>query len=478
MRILSDLQPMADTKDIVYNALDTMQTIALKKAFDAGVPASVTEAREAVRYEELMLGPVMAMMRRGIKINTEQRDAAVKVLEAQVAALLANLDYVCQAVFGTTVNVNSGPQIKALFYSWLGISEITKSVKGNTKVAADRTALEKIIAEYQRGAFFASHILAIKEIDKQIEFLTKGLSPLNRFHTSYNIAGTETWRLSSNEHPFRIGGNAQNVPQIARKSFEADAGYTLFYSDQQGAEARIVAYLSGDDNYIAAVEGGDSHTMVASMVFGFEAKRELAERPYYRDYSYRDITKKGAHGSNYYGKPYTLAQQMKVETKIAAQFQEQYFTKFPGIRAWHAAVATQLQSKGYLVTPFGMKRTFWGRRWDDATLREAIAFVPQHCVGVLMNLGIYKLWHAFEREGDVQILGNLHDAVLGQVRTEKIPALLPKVLDLLRFPFYIEDIKGRRHKVVIPFDVEIGANWGKASEDNPHGLRKWRPNAT
>ena len=130
-----------------------------------------------------------------------------------------------------------------------------------------------------------------------------------------------------------------------------------------------------------------------------------------------------------------------------------------------------------MVTPFGLRRTFWGRRWDDATLRTAIAFVPQHCVGVLMNVGIYNLWERFEGkpDGDVQILLNLHDAVLGQVRTDKMDELLPQILECLRFPFPVEDIHGKTREVLIPFDVEVGHNWNKEGPTNPGGLKKWRP---
>ena len=475
MQTITDMTPTPANQEIIYNCLDTMQTMALKEIYDGGLLPEW--AKTTYEYSELMLGPIMSMMRRGVQIDVKRRDMLVKVLEDRIAKVQANFDWVCEQMWGTTINHNSTPQLIYLFYTLLAIPEQTKSKKGETKVATDREVLERIARDYPRGAFLANHILRIRDIEKQIEFLTKKLSPSSRFHASFNVGGTETFRLSSSEHPLRIGSNLQNIPKEARTCFVPDPGYVMFYSDQQGAEARVVAYLSGDENYIAAVEGGDSHTMVASMVFGFPPDRELAEREYYRGYSYRDITKKGAHGSNYYGKPFTLAQQMKVETAVAEAFQNQYFRRFPGISDWHVWVAKQLQTKGYLVSPFGIRRNFWNRRWDDATLREAIAFVPQHCVGVLMNVGIYRLWERFEgRPGaDVQILLNLHDAVLGQVRIDKANELLPQVLECLRFPFPVTDIKGITREIVIPFDVEIGYNWGKGGADNPGGLKKWRP---
>jgi hypothetical protein len=54
--------------------------------------------------------------------------------------------------------------------------------------------------------------------------------------------------------------------------------------------------------------------------------------------------------------------------------------------------------------------------------------------------------------------------------------LLPQVLECLHFPFPVADIKGKSREIIIPFDVEVGYNWLKASDKNPDGLKKWRPN--
>lgn len=474
MRVITDLTPTADTQDIIYNSLDTMQTMALREVFDDLLPES---ARYTYAYSEKMLGPIMTMMRRGVRVNIETRDKIVKQLVDRMAVVRANFDHICNELFDTDFNINSDDQMKALFYKFLGIPEQTRSKKGETKVSTDKDTLEKIAKTYPRGAPFALHILRLRELEKQIEFLTKALTPNGRFVTSYNISGTETFRLSSSEHPLRYGSNQQNIPPIARQALEADPGYLFCQADQQGAEARIVAYLSGDENYIAACEGGDSHTMVASMVFGFEPIRELAEREYRRGKSYRQTCKSGAHGSNYMGKPYTLAQQMGVDTETAEQFQAQYFKRFPGIPKWHTYVAQQLQTKGYIDNVFGMRRPFWGRKWDDATLREAVAFGPQSAVGVLTNIVLYNLWLKYEGQpgAPVQILMNGHDAAIYQIRADLADELIPQLLEDMKFPFDVIDIHGKKRECVIPFDMEVGRNWGKHSPDNPEGLQKWKP---
>lgn len=461
--------------DIIYNGSDTMQTMALKEIFDGRLMPAW--AKHTYAYSEKMLGPILTMMRRGVLIDATEKESCIRAFKLRQAKVRADFDLICEQLFDTTININSPPQLKTLFFSFLGIPEQTKSKKGEVKVGTDREILERIASSYPRGAVFANLILRLRDLEKQIEFLSKKLTPTGRFVTSYNIAGTETFRLSSSEHPLRMGSNQQNIPGEARKAFIADPGYTFFQADQQGAEARIVAYISGDENYIAACEGGDSHTMVASMVFGFEPIRELAEREYWHGKSYRQTCKSGAHGSNYMGKPYTLAKQMGVETSVAERFQFDYFKKFPGIPEWHVWVAEQLRTKGYLDNVFGMRRTFWGRKWDDATLREAIAFGPQSAVGVLTNLALHRLWDKYEGQpgAPVQILMNGHDAVIGQIRTDLLDEMVPKILEDLRFPFNVTDIHGKVRTVTIPFDMELGSNWGKYSDTNPNGLKKWKP---
>jgi hypothetical protein len=70
---------------------------------------------------------------------------------------------------------------------------------------------------------------------------------------------------------------------------------------------------------------------------------------------------------------------------------------------------------------------------------------------------------------------NGHDAVIGQFKTEQAAELVPAILEDLRFPFEVTDVKGVTRKLTIPFDMEVGQNWGKYGPTNPGGLRKWVP---
>ena len=65
----------------------------------------------------------------------------------------------------------------------------------------------------------------------------------------------------------------------------------------------------------------------------------------------------------------------------------------------------------------------------------------------------------------IQVLANVHDAVLGQVRKGDYDTLRHAV-SLMSVPVQI----GKR-VMNIATECTIGLNWGKASEANPHGQR-------
>tara|TARA_R110000868_G_scaffold322391_4_gene583292 strand:- start:297 stop:1826 length:1530 start_codon:yes stop_codon:yes gene_type:complete len=439
---------------------------AYKKLVIEGDPQAYDEKlRLGLKYRAFKLGGmVRKQLKRGGKWVVEDHNALIQDL--------------AHVVWQKPLNYHSEKQLKAFFYDELRIPKIWQSKKGKSTVTCGRDALEKIEKTYPRGAIFASIILRIRDLEKQVETLTQDLSEDGRWIASYNPSGTDTWRWSSSNNPLGHSANIQNINPELRRAFVADPGYTFFNADQQGAEARGVAYLSGDTNYIRAVESGDVHTMVASMVWGFEARRELSDREFIRGFSYRDMCKKLAHGTAYGGMARTLAQQASIELGLVEEFQRLFFRNFPLIKKWQEYTIRQLQVNGKLDTPFGFVRKFWGRLDDESTWRAAIAFRPQHIVGLMTAIGIRNLHASYEPH--VQVLANGHDAVLGQIKNESVDYYMPLVLDCLSCPLEVKDIKGISRIMTIPWDAKIGHNWGDQElkdgqvVSNFDGLHKWK----
>jgi DNA polymerase-1 len=172
------------------------------------------------------------------------------------------------------------------------------------------------------------------------------------------------------------------------------------------------------------------------------------------------------HGTNYAGKPHTMAKHTKLDAKAISEFQAKYFHAFPAHQRWHAAVAAEVRQYGRLDTITGRRRWFFGKRTDDAVVREAIAYNPQGSVADILNQGMLKVW----RLNLCQLLLQVHDAILVQYPEDLEERILPILLQEIQIP--VELYHGRT--LTIPSEALTGWNWAKHSEDNPDGLHPWK----
>lgn len=460
-RILTS-SPAPQHQGIVYNSLDTMNTWALHEIFKEKLKEDINFS-DTYWFLQKMLGPMMTIMRRGIKVDEAKRKVEAEAVIKKMQDCQHRLDFLATAVWGKGLNPASPKQMVSFYLDWLCIPEadLMDSKKGEAKITTDTPKLNTLVNKHMRAQTISKLVIKIREYKKLYDLLTTELRD-GRFLSSYNLAGTETLRLSASEHPFWCGGNAQNVDREQRNFFIADDDFTFVQVDQSGAEAKGVAYLSGDENYIKAVNSEDVHTYVAHLSFGIPNDKKYAESTKHPSGdSYRQVTKKTTHGTNYYATPYTIAKNANITTEEAEHFQLKYFKTFKGIAAWHKWHQQQLKEKGYIINPFGFKRRFWGRPWDDATLREAIANGPQSMIGMITNIGLYRLWLKYEGKGDVQLLANGHDASIFQVRTALMTQLMPQILDELTLTIPVEDINDVVRDMTIPMEATYGPSWGK-----------------
>ncbi|MGH7239436.1 MAG: hypothetical protein ACREHG_05135, partial [Candidatus Saccharimonadales bacterium] len=101
--------------------------------------------------------------------------------------------------------------------------------------------------------------------------------------------------------------NLQNITEELRHIFIADKGYKLVGIDAEQSDSRMVGYMCGllfdDWTYLDACESGDLHTFVARLTWpdlgwngNIKKDRKIADRRFYRHFSYRDTCKRLGHG--------------------------------------------------------------------------------------------------------------------------------------------------------------------------------------
>lgn len=470
----------------VYNGLDCCLTAEIFEVLSD----QLTQKNEPYQsliydFERAMQAPALELMERGWRIDETERQKGIALLQVNLAKYRARLNRFAAELWGKGLNANSPTQLKDFFYTFMGLPDQYTITQGRRQVSTNREALEKL-SDYFYAQPFILTILAIRETAKKLSVLETEISRDGRMRTSYNVAGTETGRWSSSSSADGSGTNLQNITPELRKIFVADPGYKLCYLDLEQAESRVVGLLvwrvCGDATYLDACESGDLHTTVSKLVwpqFNWtgdpKADREIADQIFYRHFTYRDMAKRGGHGTNYFGTPRTMARHLKVEERVMKDFQTAYFKPFIGIRHWHAWVRREILQNQSLVTLLGRKRTFYGRPNDDSTLREAIAFEPQSVVGDLLNCALWRIWY---HEPRVQILGQIHDAIVFQYPDNPSTEveILNSCLNLTRIP-----ISARGRTITIPSECKIGWNWGEHDPErkihrdtNPFGLKKFR----
>lgn len=464
----------------VYNGLDCVATAELLEVLKEHPDRN---ARLMYKFTRGLQGPVLEIMRRGIRVDIAARQETVQFLEKEESRVESHLNKLAHAIWGKDLNPRSPAQLKEFFYTAMDLPPQYRIAKGEKKISTDRKCLEALRV-YFYAQIFVNHILKLRDLRKLLGTLRSQVEPNRRMVTSFHVAGTETWRFSSSANAFGRGTNFQNLTDRVRRIFIADPGYKLAYIDLEQAESRttaICAYLvTGLLNYYNACISGDLHTSVTKLVWPelpwtgvLKDDKEVAETKFYRHFTYRYMSKKGGHGSNYGGKAYTIAKEMHVSVPTVQNFQASYFEAFPEIAAYQKDVELRLQRDGYIIHPLGAKRRFWDRVDSHDTIKEAIAFGPQSMVGILLNLGLYRVWKHLR--GFVQILAQVHDAILIQYPEDREAEAIEATQNYIEVDVPIDDNITLR----VPSSCEgVGWNWGKVEfdkitggiSDNPSGL--------
>jgi DNA polymerase-1 len=464
----------------LYNGFDCCLT---EEIFSTLSPMIDDTARKTYEFSKSLQGPVLEMNLRGILVNKRRKSRVVTELTRKLRQLEDQLEYlITEGVGIPNLNWRSPHQLKRLLYDVMQLPvQKKRNSAGVYAPTTDEDALEKL-CNYFIAEPICNHILALRGIGKSLGFLETGIDPDGRMRTQFNIAGTVSGRFSSEATDVGTGTNMQNVTSSLRSVFVADPGMKLCNLDLEQGDSRNVGALCWNylvdeygeayaGKYLDACESGDLHTLVTKMAYkglpwGTDDDKVIAETLAHRHFSYRFLSKKLGHGSNYLATPPTMAKHARIPEKIAKEFQREYFGAFPCIEDWHKKVFWALENLAFLESPFGRRRFFFGRPKEGATRREAVAHVPQSMTADEINQGILQIWRA----NRVQLLIQVHDSILFQYPEELEDEIVPWALETLKVPLTL----ARGRQFVVPTEAQVGWNWGYEGEDNPDGLTKWK----
>lgn len=461
--------PTQTERDWCYNGLDCCVTLEVHGAIN---PQLDNHTAATYEFSRQLQGPILEMNLRGVRRDKAAIARALHGFYEQLQELEDALErIVVEGVGMPSFNWASNADLQKLFYEYLALPPVR--YRGRPTVA--REAIEKL-GVYTSAQPIVYFLTTMRDIFSKIKVLRMPLDEDGRSRTSYNIGGTSTGRLSSSYSEYGTGGNLQNIEMALRSTFISDPGMKFAKFDAKSGESFIVGAIEwnlfNDARYLEACETGDPHTYSARLCWPelpwtgeLKADKRLAETPYYRHLSHRDVCKRVGHGSNYGGQPPTIATQARLPIEVVQEFQDLYFGAFPAHQKWQDWVRRTLREDGYLISLMGRKRWFFGRRDAPDTQREAIAYDPQGSLSDIVNTALIRIFHYRK----VQLILQDHDAITIQYREADEAEVLLIVQQMLIVP--VELANGRVLR--IPYDCKIGWNRADKTEKNPDGLTDW-----
>ena len=292
---------------------------------------------------EIPLANVLAKMENiGFSVDKDGIKAYGEMLSAQID----NLEQEIYAQAGHEFNINSPKQLGVVLFEELGLPA-KKKTKSGYSTSAD--VLESLRYSYPIVEMVLSYRGLSKLKSTYCDGLLKVIGDDGRIHSSFNQTETRTGRISSTEP------NLQNIPvrtelgREMRKFFVAKEGCVLIDADYSQIELRVLAHLSDDKNMIDAFKNNvDIHSITASQVFNMPLDMVTPQM--------RSRAKAVNFGIVYGIGAYSLAKDIKVTNKEAANYIKSYLAHYSGIDNYMKNVVEQAKETGYAVTMFGRRR--------------------------------------------------------------------------------------------------------------------------
>lgn len=292
---------------------------------------------------EIPLANVLAKMENiGFSVDKDGIKAYGEMLSAQIK----NLENEIYGQAGCEFNINSPKQLGVVLFEKLGLPAKKKTKSG---YSTNAEVLESLRYSYPIVEMVLNYRTLSKLKSTYCDGLLKVIADDGRIHSSFNQTETRTGRISSTEP------NLQNIPvrtelgREMRKFFSAKEGCVLIDADYSQIELRVLAHLSGDKNMIEAFKNNvDIHAITASQVFNMPLDMVTPQM--------RSRAKAVNFGIVYGIGAYSLAKDIKVSNKEAANYIKSYLAHYSGIDKYMKEVVESAREKGYSVTMFGRRR--------------------------------------------------------------------------------------------------------------------------
>ena len=383
-----------------------------------------------------------SMNKKGVKISKSKIDTLSKEINKE----LDLFDKKIKKITNKDFNLNSPKQLSEILYVDMKYPVIKKTPKGAP--STDASVLEELSKSHELPKL----ILKYREFEKLRSTYIEGLKNeiiKSRVHTSYNLFGTTTGRLSS-EKP-----NLQNIPnktpigQRIREFFIADSNHSFIIADYSQIELRVLAHLSKDENMISMLKNRDTdiHSETAARIFNIDV-----------DSVSKDMRRKAKEvnfGLIYGMESFGLSKSLDISKKEATELIDSYFNQFPKIKGYLDSIVNNAEKSTFTETLYGRKRFIRELASSNFQLkamgkRIAMNAPIQGTASDIMKIAMIKIQDKIAKLNSTNILLQIHDEIIIQTPDNivtKTAKLVQKEMEnatTLDVPLYV-DIKENKN---------------------------------
>jgi len=394
---------------------------------------------------EMPLSDVLFEMEaNGVKLDL----AVLEELSKECQTRIAQLEESLFKIAGTPFNVNSPKQLSEILFERLKLP-VVKKIK--TGYSTNEEVLTKLSSQHPLPALILEYRQMAKLKSTYIDALPVLVDHDKRLHATFNQAGAETGRLSSNNP------NLQNIPvrtefgQRIRKAFVPySKGHELLSADYSQIELRILALLADDEDLKKACRGeGDIHRYTASLMF------EIPENKV--DEKMRYAAKRINFGIIYGMGAFSLAKDLGVSINEAQVFIDKYFLRYPKVRQFLDGEIQKARDLGYVTTLFGRRRYLPDINNRNMGLRQfaerqAINAPMQGTAADIIKIAMVKISRQLTKQKlSSTMIMTVHDELVFDVPQEEVK----KMVSLVQ-----EEMEGAMDlSVPMKASVKVGPNW-------------------
>ena len=396
------------------------------------------------KVEHPLIYVLSSMESIGFKINKDKLEELRIKFKEQIEKTEKEIYELADEEF----NVSSPKQLGKILFEKLDLPVIKKTKTG---YSTNQEVLEKLIDKHP----IITKVMYYRQITKINSTYVEGLKNVididGCIHSNFNQTVTTTGRLSSTEP------NLQNIPikyemgkEIRKVFIPQDSDDILISCDYSQIELRVLAHVADDKNMIDAFEHhSDIHTKTASEVFKVPVDEVTS--------TMRSNAKAVNFGIVYGISDFSLAQDLKITKKEAAEYMAIYFERYPKIKEYLNYVSEYAKEKGYVLTILNRRRFIPEIKSSNKIVkalgeRLAMNAPIQGSAADIIKLAMVNVYNKLREK-------NLNSELILQVHDELILNVKKDEFDIVKQLVIEEMEKAIKLNVALDVDLKYGYTW-------------------